>query len=110
MSSLDKACSVEIIRYTIPAAQQAAFENAYTQAGRLLQNAPECLGYELMKGADEPENYLLTIYWTSISDHVNGFRKSPAFGAFFNLVKPFYSQIQEMKHYEQTNLAWRKEP
>ncbi|RDC65180.1 antibiotic biosynthesis monooxygenase family protein [Adhaeribacter pallidiroseus] len=102
-------CSVEIIRYTIPEAQQTAFENAYTQAGLLLRDSPYCLGYELIKGVNEPANYLLTIYWTSVSDHLNDFRKSAAFGAFFNLVKPFYAQIQEMKHYEPTSLNWQRE-
>ncbi len=106
---LNKENSVEIIRYTIPAAQQTAFEDAYTAAGGILQASPYCLGYSLIKGVDEPENYLLTIYWTSVPDHLNGFRKSAAFGAFFNLVKPFYAQIQEMKHYEQTKLCWQRE-
>lgn len=106
---LNKENSVEIIRYAIPEAQQTAFENAYTQAGSILQDSPYCLGYHLMKGVDEAENYVLTIYWTSIADHLNGFRKSAAFGSFFNSVKPFYAQIQEMKHYEQTNLSWQRE-
>lgn len=109
MQTPHKDCSVEIIRYAIPPAQQADFENAYTKAGNLLRASPYCLGYELIKGVDEPDNYILTIYWTSLADHLNGFRKSSAFGQFFNLVKPFYQHIQEMKHYEQTALSWQKE-
>ncbi len=109
MLAPNKDCSVEIIRYAIPPAQQADFENAYAEAGNLLQASPYCVGYELMKGVDELNNYILTIYWSSIADHLNGFRKSSAFGQFFILVKPFYSNIQEMKHYEQTALYWQKE-
>ncbi|QNF33016.1 antibiotic biosynthesis monooxygenase [Adhaeribacter swui] len=108
MTAITKDCSVEIIRYAIPPEQQTIFEQAYTEAGILLQNAPYCLGYELIKGVDEPQNYLLTIYWTSLHDHLNGFRKSASFGQFFNLVRPFYAHIQEMKHYEPTNLVWQK--
>ncbi|PSR53836.1 antibiotic biosynthesis monooxygenase [Adhaeribacter arboris] len=101
--------SVEIIRYAIPETQHSDFVNAYTAAGKLLQSSPYCLGFELIKGVDEPNNYILTICWTSIEEHLNGFRKSKAFGEFFNLVRPFYNNIQEMKHYEPTNLVWRKE-
>ncbi|QMU31585.1 antibiotic biosynthesis monooxygenase [Adhaeribacter radiodurans] len=106
---INKNCSVEIIRYAIPETQHTAFENAYTEAGKLLQNSPYCLGYNLIKGTDEPDHYILTIYWTSVEEHLNGFRKSSDFGAFFNLIRPFYTNIQEMKHYEQTNLTWQKE-
>ena len=109
ITNVNPNCSVEIIRYAIPEEQQTTFENAYTEAGHILRDSPYCLGYELIKGVDEPPNYLLTIYWTSVPDHLNGFRKSAAFGQFFNLVKPFYAQIQEMKHYEKTNLFWQKQ-
>jgi hypothetical protein len=37
--------SVEIIRYTISADQHANFEDAYKQAGKLLQESAFCLGY-----------------------------------------------------------------
>ncbi|MDQ3290974.1 MAG: antibiotic biosynthesis monooxygenase [Bacteroidota bacterium] len=104
----NKNCSVEIIRYAIPENQHSEFESAYSAAGKLLQNSPYCLGYELIKGVDEPKNFILTIYWTSIEEHLNGFRKSNVFGEFFDLVRPFYSNIQEMKHYTPTNLTWQK--
>jgi hypothetical protein len=35
-----------------------------------------------------------------------GFRKEPAFRDFFTLVKPFFNDIQEMKHYEA--MHWRR--
>lgn len=105
----DKNVSVEIIRYTIPADQTAAFEEAYAQAATLLKNSPYCLGYEIVHGVDEPQHHIVRIHWTSVEDHLNGFRKSKEFGAFFNLVKPFYNNIEEMKHYRQTPTTWTKE-
>ncbi|MBS1507243.1 MAG: antibiotic biosynthesis monooxygenase [Bacteroidetes bacterium] len=91
--------STEIIRYKIDPERHVAFEAAYTEAGLLLQQSPYCLGYKIIKGTEEPENYIVQIQWTSEQDHLNGFRKSSSFGKFFSLVKPYYADIQEMKHY-----------
>lgn len=101
--------SVEIIRYNIPQDQQAGFEKAYAEAGRFLQASPYCLGYQVIHGEEEPSHYIVTIHWTSKDDHLNGFRKSSEFGSFFQLVRPFFGNIDEMKHYNLTPITWNKE-
>ncbi|SFW65098.1 Antibiotic biosynthesis monooxygenase [Chitinophaga sancti] len=84
------------------------FEKAYIQAGTYLQASEYCLGYEVIHGSEEPNHYIVIIYWTSEQDHLNGFRKSTDFRAFFNLVKPFYNYLEEMKHYKLTNNKWTR--
>ena len=100
--------SVEIIRYTIAADQQLAFEQAYAQAAIHLQASPYCRGYQILHGAEEAANYIVIIQWTSVDDHLTGFRKSEEFGVFFGLVKPFFTCIQEMKHYTRIPGDWTK--
>lgn len=95
-----KSHSVEIIRYTITADQHSSFEEAYKKAGKLLEESTFCLGYQVIHGEEEPDHYIVIIDWTSTQDHMNGFRQSPQFMPFFNLVKPFYNSIEEMKHYK----------
>ena len=92
--------SVEIIRYTIAADQHANFEDAYRQAGKLLQESTFCLAYQVIHGEEEPDHYIVIIDWKSTEDHMQGFRQSAQFMPFFNLVKPFYNNIEEMKHYK----------
>lgn len=104
-----KQYSTEIIRYTIPADKQADFEQAYAEAGMYLKQSAHCLNYQVLHGEEEPDHYILIINWTSKEDHLNGFRKSDEFRAFFNLVKPFYNNIEEMKHYNLTDIFWQKE-
>jgi quinol monooxygenase YgiN len=104
----NKTFSVEIIRYNIPADKAADFEKAYADAGKQLQASPYCLEYRVLHGNDEPNHYLVIIHWTSKEDHLQGFRKSAGFMPFFNLVKPFYNNIEEMKHYDQTATVWTK--
>ncbi|SFE46388.1 Antibiotic biosynthesis monooxygenase [Chitinophaga sp. CF118] len=104
-----KNYTVEIIRYTIPQEQRSNFEKAYSDAGKFLQASPYCLGYEIIHGEEEPEHYIVTIHWTSMDDHLSKFRKSSEFGGFFNLVRQFFTNIEEMKHYNLTSVSWSKE-
>ena len=103
-----KNYSTEIIRYNIPEQESNNFEKAYTQAGEYLQASPYCLGYQVIHGSEEPNHYIVIIYWTSEQDHLTGFRKDPNFMAFFNLVKPFYNNMEEMKHYNLTDVQWTR--
>ena len=98
--------SVEIIRYKISVDNQKKFIEAYDSTLKILKNSPYCSGLEVIHGVDEPENFIVRIHWTSIEDHLNKFRVSDEFQSFFNLVKPFFNNIQEMKHYESTKILW----
>lgn len=101
--------SVEIIRYAIPDDKFGRFETDYQEAGKYLKDSPYCLGYNILHGEDEPNHYIVTIYWTSKEDHLNGFRKSAQFSGFFNWVKPYFNHIEEMKHYNKTSISWSKD-
>lgn len=101
--------SLEVIRYNIPQDQQKNFEQAYIDAGSYLKASKYCLAYQVIHGKEETNHYIVLIHWTSMDDHLNGFRKSAEFMPFFNLVKPFFNNIEEMKHYEPTSNSWMKE-
>lgn len=101
-----KDYSVEIIRYKISDEQSKAFEDAYEKAGEYLKASPYCRGYNVLHGDDEPNHYIVTIYWTSKEDHLTKFRSSEQFSAFLPLVRPFFNDIQEMKHYKRTSIGW----
>ena len=96
---------VEYIRYQIDAPQREPFIDAYRHGARQLDASPHCLGYELTECVEAPGQFILRIEWTSAEDHLNGFRKSDVFPEFFASVKPFFNQIQEMRHYALTEVV-----
>lgn len=104
----NKNSSVEIIRYNVAEDEKATFEETYFKAGAVLKNSPFCLGFEIIRRVDDKQHYIVRIHWTSVEDHLNGFRKSKEFTSFFQLVKPFYNNIEEMKHYELTSTVWNR--
>jgi quinol monooxygenase YgiN len=103
----NKKESTEIIRYNIPESSREAFEKAYTDAGKFLKASPFCLDYEVIHGEEEPNHYIVIIHWTSTDEHLNGFRNSEEFVPFFNLVKPFFGNIEEMKHYQDAGIGFK---
>ena len=91
---------VEYVRYQVPGPRHQEFLEAYRAAAADLEASPNCLGYEIAQGVEEPDNFTVRIEWDSIEGHERGFRKGPQFPPFFAKVKPFFENIREMKHYQ----------
>jgi quinol monooxygenase YgiN len=100
----DAPMIVEYVRYTIPAERQDAFVAAYRDAAAELRASSHCLRYELTQCVEEPSSFVVRIEWDSIEGHMQGFRKDPEFPPFFVKVKPFFADIQEMRHYALTDV------
>ena len=95
---------IEYIRYSIPAGQADQFIAAYATAANVLRDSSHCLGYELSRCTEEPTSFILRIEWESLDGHMNGFRRSPEFREFFASVRPFVGNLEEMRHYERTEV------
>lgn len=100
--------AVEYVRYVLTAHSVEDFIAAYTEAGRHLAAAPECLGYEITQCEDEAASFILRIRWASVAAHMEGFRRGPHFPPFLAAIRDFIPEIAEMRHYRQTGLAWSR--
>ena len=97
--------TVEYIRYKVEHAQREIFLDAYRKASTQLKASTYCLMYEISECEEEAGQFMVRIEWTSTDDHLNGFRKSMEFRAFFTSVKPFFDSIREMRHYRVTEVV-----
>lgn len=82
--------------------------SAYRSAASSLGAAPECLGYEVSRGVDQPGCVIVRTMWTSAKDHRDGFRNGPHFPRFFSHVRPFVCDLSEMRHYAPTDVMWSR--
>ena len=99
---------VEYTRYRIPQDRRESFVGAYEQAAGYLSASQHCLAYELSHCVEEQDRYILRIEWKSVQEHLDGFRKEPVFHKFLHLVQPFLHDIEEMQHYELTDVVhWK---
>lgn len=93
---------LEYIRYRIPGSRADEFEAAYTRAANSLRESPNCVDFELSKGVEGPDQYVLRIRWNSLEGHLENFRGSAHFRSFFAEIKPYVDAIEEMRHYVPT--------
>jgi hemoglobin len=99
---------VEIIRYNIATGRESSFLEAYEKAQTHLIASPHCLAYWLNRCVKDRARFVLTIHWDSAEGHTRGFRNSEHFPPFYALVAPYFAQIEEMEHYEPTDIEWSR--
>lgn len=99
---------IEVIRYTVTAGDEAAFEEAYRSAGELLEASSHCLGFSLMRSTRERQRYVMSIYWDSPDGHLIGFRQSGAFKEYQDHLAPYAQAVEEDGHYRKTGIELTK--
>lgn len=99
---------VEYIRYQLTNHTADELIEAYAKAARHLSASPHCLSYELSRCEEDPASVTLRIEWDSTAGHIDGFRKSPEFPPFLRLIRPYFAEIAEMRHYAPTEVNWRR--
>jgi heme-degrading monooxygenase HmoA len=80
--------------------QQRAFENAFAVAAPLIASIDGYLGHELQRCIEIPGRYLLLVRWRSIEDHTVGFRQSPQYQRWRELLHHFYDPFPTVEHFE----------
>jgi len=90
---------VEYLRYEIDAADQERFISDYKAASVPLLASPFALAFDMCQCVEDPSQFTLRIEWTSAKEHLEGFRGSEDFKAFFGHIKPYLKNIREMRHY-----------
>ncbi len=99
---------IEVIRYNVAEGDEAPFEDAYRNAGALLEASSHCLGFSLMRATRERQRYVMTIYWDSPDGHLIGFRQSGAFKDYEELLAPYTPTAEEDAHYRKTGIELTK--
>lgn len=83
---------------------QAEFEAAIVQGvNTVIAQAKGFEGYEIRKGIESPDRYLLMIRWTTLEDHTVGFRQSDAFSQWRAIVGPYFAQPPVVQHFSTLN-------
>lgn len=92
---------LEVAEIHIAPGQQAAFDQAILGAVEtVLSRARGMRGWKLNRGVENPERYLLTIFWETLEDHTVHFRQGPLFNEWRALIGPFFAQPPRVEHFE----------
>ena len=90
---------LEIADIRIQPGQQAAFDAAIRHGIEVASKAAGFRGFEVRKGIESPERYVLMIYWERLEDHTVGFREGPLFPQWRAIVGPFFAAPPVVEHF-----------
>ena len=80
--------------------QYDAFEAAFREAQTIIASMPGYLSHELQRCLEREGSYLLLVRWESVEAHEAGFRKSPQYQRWKELLHHFYDPFPPVNHYE----------
>jgi heme-degrading monooxygenase HmoA len=85
----------------VRAGESRAFEAAFGEARRIISSMPGYRSHELQRCLEREGQYLLLVRWDSVAAHEEGFRKSPQYQQWRQLLHHFYDPFPSVFHYEQ---------
>jgi heme-degrading monooxygenase HmoA len=80
--------------------QEAAFEAAFATARPIIASMPGFRSLRLERCVERRSRYLLLVEWDRLEDHTVGFRGSPGYQRWREMLHHFYDPFPEVEHYE----------
>jgi len=95
----DANAVLEVARLDVRPGRAEAFEAAFGEAQAILAASRGYRRHELRRCAEDASRYLLLVWWDTLEDHTEGFRGSPDYRRWGELLHPFYDPFPTVEHY-----------
>lgn len=79
--------------------EEERFEAAFSEAKGIIAASPGFVSLRLARCLERPGTYLLLVAWERLEDHTEGFRGSPAFERWRELLHHFYDPRPTVEHF-----------
>jgi heme-degrading monooxygenase HmoA len=76
------------------------FEAAFREATSIISSMPGFRSLRLEHGIEVTSRYVLLVEWDRLEDHTEGFRGSPEYQQWRDLLHRFYDPFPVVDHYE----------
>lgn len=90
---------LEVAILEVRQGQTEAFEASFLEAQRIISASPGYQRHELRRCVEARHRYLLLVWWDSLESHTQGFRQSPEYQRWRELLHHFYDPFPEVEHY-----------
>lgn len=98
---------LEAVMLNVIPGQEQEFEAAFAIATPLISAIDGYLNHELHRCLEVPGKYLLLVRWRNLEDHTIGFRQSPAYQQWQQLLHHFYDPFPTVEHFELSTANYR---
>ena len=80
--------------------EEQRFEEAFGEAKTIIASMSGFRSLRLDRCLEERSRYLLLVEWDQVEDHTEGFRGSPKYEQWRELLHRFYEPFPTVEHYE----------
>ena len=78
------------------------FAAAFAKARPHIEAAKGFRRLEMCQGIENPDSFILLVWWDTVEDHMKGFRESEAFVEWRKYLGPFFAGPPSVEHYQQS--------
>lgn len=96
---------LEVAILDVHPGQSSAFEASFQIAQEIISSMPGYISHELQGCLERPDRYVLLVKWQRLEDHTEGFRKSPRYQEWRQLLHHFYVSFPLVEHYRLVGAA-----
>ena len=79
--------------------READFEAAFAEAKTIIAGIPGFIDLRLSRSIETPNEYLLLVHWENVEAHERGFRGSPEYRRWRELLHGFYDPFPVVEHF-----------
>lgn len=90
---------LEIAILNVRSGLEDEFEAAFAQASSIIASMPGYISHQLQHCLETPNRYALLVDWASLEAHTVGFRGSPEYQRWKQLLHYFYDPFPTVEHY-----------
>ncbi|WP_193199368.1 antibiotic biosynthesis monooxygenase family protein [Nostoc sp. MG11] len=91
---------LEAVMLSVKNTTEQDFESAFQQASDLISSMHGYISHELHKCLEVRGKYLLLVRWETLEAHTVGFRGSPEYQEWKQLLHHFYDPFPIVEHFE----------
>jgi heme-degrading monooxygenase HmoA len=91
---------LEVATLDVIAGQEARFQADFDRAQAIIASMNGYIGHQLQRCIETPSRYILLVRWETLKDHTEGFRGSPRYQEWKDLLHHYYDPFPTVEHYE----------
>ena len=91
---------LEVATLDIIPGKESDFERNFDEARHIIASMHGYIGHEVQRCIEKPSRYILLVRWQTLKDHTKGFRESPEYQQWKQLLHHYYDPFPEVEHYQ----------
>lgn len=91
---------LEVAILNVKLGKKQEFEKDFQEAGQYISSTEGYIKHSLNKCLEIENQYILLVEWTTVEAHEIGFRQSPQYVKWKELLHSYYDPFPQVLHYE----------